>query len=321
MHFGFKKHSKYTRYEIYKTVTDKDDRPPFDFAQTGYGRVGDDLFIFMNVGIPGRTGEDYFNHYDEKTESISWCAKRDTHSGQPLMKKIINGEINLYFFARWEREGSHFIYLGIGHVISYQDGRMVADKDGNDAICMEYLLTCQPITEDIPIQEVKIGKLTLKGDKPKPKKINPIKRKFRAIKGKNYILTEIKNTKTGEIGEQLVLDWERNRLTSYGLSNYANAIIHTSKVEGDGTGYDIKSFNEDGSIRYIEVKTTTLGINSEFYMTPNEMEFSDKYEDSFYIYRVYDLVLEPVTASLHIISGNILNCYDAEPTEFKLTPK
>ena len=49
----------------------------------------------MNIGIPGRAGIDYKNHYDKKTETISWCAKKNTHSKQPLMQQIINGDLKI----------------------------------------------------------------------------------------------------------------------------------------------------------------------------------------------------------------------------------
>ena len=78
-------------------------------GQTGYGRIDNDLFIFMNIGIPGVDGMDYKNYYDERTESVSWCAKKKTHSGQPVMQKIINGDLNLYLFSRWKK-------MKIGHI-------------------------------------------------------------------------------------------------------------------------------------------------------------------------------------------------------------
>ena len=53
------------------------------------------------------------------------------------------------------------------------------------------------------------------------------------------------------------------------------------------TGYDIKSFNVDGTARFIEVKTTKQGIDTEFFMTPNEIEFSELNHESYFLYRVY----------------------------------
>ena len=76
MGFNFQKQSHYSRHQIYQTVTGTEDAPNFDMGQTGYGRIDNDLFIFMNIGIPGVDGMDYKNHYDERTESVSWCAKR-----------------------------------------------------------------------------------------------------------------------------------------------------------------------------------------------------------------------------------------------------
>ena len=33
-------------------------------------------------------------------------------------------------------------------------------------------------------------------------------------------------------------------------------VVHVAKVEGDGAGYDIKSYTSDGEQKFIEVKTT-----------------------------------------------------------------
>ena len=116
-------------------------------GQTGYGRIDNNLFIFMNIGIPGVDGMDYKNHYDPRTESVSWCAKKKTHSGQEQMQKIINGDLDLYLFARWERD-EDWTYLGEAHVLSYEDNMLVADQEGNETFCMEYQLTCKGIEED-----------------------------------------------------------------------------------------------------------------------------------------------------------------------------
>ena len=40
--------------------------------------------------------------------------------------------------------------------------------------------------------------------------------------------------------------------------------MHVSEIEGDGAGYDIKSYTPDGKVRYIEVKTTRGAIRTPF---------------------------------------------------------
>jgi len=82
MSFSFQKKSQYSRQYTYQTVTGTDDPPNFDMGQTGYGKIDNNLFIFMNIGIPRVDGMDYKNHYDTRTESVRWSAKKKTHSGQ-----------------------------------------------------------------------------------------------------------------------------------------------------------------------------------------------------------------------------------------------
>ena len=61
-----------------------------------------------------------------------------------------------------------------------------------------------------------------------------------------------------------------------------------SKSEGDGLGYDILSYDEKGNKVFIEVKTTTSGANTPFYITCNELEKSKQVNDRFVLYRLYD---------------------------------
>jgi len=117
------------------------------------------------------------------------------------------------------------------------------------------------------------------------------------------------------------LEYEKKRLIDLGKIDLANAIEHVSKTQGDGTGYDIKSFNMDGTERFIEVKTTKKDIDTEFFMGPNEIEFSELNHQNYFLYRVYDLRLNPLTGSLYIHDGNILDGFDKEPTEFILNSK
>ena len=140
--YDFTKHSNYSRRDVIKIVTGKDEQPYGKWV-SGYNREGDNLFVFMNIGIPGRTGHDYKNTYDRETEEVSWCGKSKTHSNQPVIKQIINGDLSLYVFARWERHVVDFEYLGIGKVISFEDDVPVADRDANDSFCIEFKLTCK----------------------------------------------------------------------------------------------------------------------------------------------------------------------------------
>ena len=60
-----------------------------------------------------------------------------------------------------------------------------------------------------------------------------------------------------------------------------------STEEGDGLGYDVLSFFEDGREKYIEVKSTTQSLQSPFYISNNELNFLKQNLECSFIYRVF----------------------------------
>jgi molybdate-binding protein len=97
----------------------------------------------------------------------------------------------------------------------------------------------------------------------------------------------------------------------------ANLIEWTSQDKGDGTGYDIQSFNEDGSTRYIEVKTTNAGASTPFYVSQNELDFSEEVGESFFIYRVFDFSTDP---KFYELRGALTITAHLEATAYRARP-
>lgn len=60
-----------------------------------------------------------------------------------------------------------------------------------------------------------------------------------------------------------------------------------ANTKGDGDGYDILSFAEDGSELLIEVKTTNGGKSVPFLLTPHELEVWRKESSQFRLFRIY----------------------------------
>ncbi len=185
-----------------------------------------------------------------------------------------------------------------------------------------YIDYINPLEIELNKIEIKNRSLTLKADKPQISSRTKIKRKFIGRKPPNYFRKAIKDKKIGEIGEELVLNYEKEKLSKISRMDLVNKVEHISKTEGDGTGYDIKSYDEKGNIMHIEVKTTEGGLNSDFFMSPNEIAFSEENKNTYYLYRLYNLKLHPkVTAVFYKVKGNINNHYEAEPIEYKMYPK
>ena len=116
----FKRGVTYKRDEI--AVMARPDNPPQGGDRTtGYARIESDLFIFMNIGVPGRTGHNFDNHYDENTGTVVWFGKPNSRSDQPLFQKLLSGELRPLFFARWD-QSQPFTFLGTGTFVSFEDG-------------------------------------------------------------------------------------------------------------------------------------------------------------------------------------------------------
>ncbi|HEX7706712.1 MAG TPA: DUF3883 domain-containing protein [Thermoanaerobaculia bacterium] len=114
----------------------------------------------------------------------------------------------------------------------------------------------------------------------------------------DYLAREARNRTVGSGGELLVVSYERACLSSLGRDSLAERVEHVAVTQGDGLGYDVRSFAPDGRERFIEVKTTQLGPMTPFYITDNEISFSAENEESYSLYRVYDFASSPAIFSL-----------------------
>lgn len=130
----------------------------------------------------------------------------------------------------------------------------------------------------------------------------------------NYLEREQANQAIGHTGETIALEYERWRLIHAGKENLADKIEWVSNTRGDGLGFDILSKNENGTDRYIEVKSTKLTKEAPFYFTRLEYDFSKRTQSSFFLYRVFNLSDKP---KLFIANGAYDEFCNIIPTQFK----
>ena len=130
----------------------------------------------------------------------------------------------------------------------------------------------------------------------------------------NYLKKEQNNRILGEYGEQLVFDYEKWRLISEGKEKLAERIEWISKDKGDGMGYDILSKNNNGSDRFIEVKTTKLAKETPFYFSRREWKFAISRDKDFFLYRVFNFADDP---KIFIKRGNYESFCNITATVFK----
>jgi hypothetical protein len=118
----------------------------------------------------------------------------------------------------------------------------------------------------------------------------------------------------GEAGERWVTVLERAELEAIGRADLARQVEWTSRDRGDGFGYDITSFEPDGSPVHIEVKTTNLGPRSPFFVTRNEVAKSEELSRSYRLYRVFNFARE---GRVFVVPGSVKEGFLIEPMVYE----
>lgn len=115
---------------------------------------------------------------------------------------------------------------------------------------------------------------------------------YRAIKDKIDYEEEGRKMKIlGDRGEKIVMDLEIKRLNEAGKKDLAKKVERVS-LKFDSYGFDILSYETDGTKRFIEVKATRAKVGSaNFYFTANELRTAEE-NKNYFIYMVYDVVSE-----------------------------
>ncbi|CAI9678975.1 HNH endonuclease [Elizabethkingia anophelis] len=115
----FEPNKTYTKKDIYEilSVPVEKQKGAWD---TGYREYEDNIYIFANVGIPGRTGSDYNNYWDG--DLFHWEAKTNSNINQRLIQKMItdNPSYDVHLFTRTDNS-LPFTYEGNVVAIHFSD--------------------------------------------------------------------------------------------------------------------------------------------------------------------------------------------------------
>jgi hypothetical protein len=169
-----------------------------------------------------------------------------------------------------------------------------------------------------------IGILDRLEDPPPPSEFRypPLKDEYR-IPGErryqvNYFELEAQNNSLGLAGEKFIVDFEKARLRQLGKELLAERIEHIAITEGDGAGFDIRSFEVDGTDRFIEVKTTAYGKQTPFIISRNEIAVSEFHRHRYHLCRLFKFREDPRFYSL---SGSVTQQCLLEAVQFSARPR
>lgn len=113
------------------------------------------------------------------------------------------------------------------------------------------------------------------------------------------------NSRLGKSGEHFILERERDKLKNLGVKKIAKKLEHSSVIQGDGIGFDITSRDENGNEILIEVKATTGGFKTPFFITRNELYCSQQYPEKFRLYRLYDFDVKNNKGKVKVFQGDL----------------
>lgn len=136
------------------------------------------------------------------------------------------------------------------------------------------------------------------------RKFDPVERDFR-------------NRQLGRAGEEFVVSVERQRLMAQDRSDLASKVRWVAMEDGDGAGFDVRSFDSGGQERLIEVKTTNGAAHTPFFMTRNELTVARERSDQWYLYRVHLFAQKP---KIFIVQPPLESVLRLDPETWRAEP-
>ncbi len=300
------------------------------------------------VKIPDRPGDYVFlvsfgteqnNHqFDESITQdgvLSWQSQPKQTFSSPVIENLIahdERKNSIYLFLRTNRKPeTKYTYLGTLGYLTHDIEReepvyfqwQLLDWPASDNVIRDMGLVLvdfaneqKEISDDLHTGLLKIDKPVVKGGRNGRKTRN-----FKNVKQPRLPDRDARNAELGLAGELLVLEFEGKTLVDAGRSDLAKLVTHVSVVEGDSAGYDIRSFLPTGETKYIEVKTTRGSRTTAFFVSQNQVEFSEKHSESFYLYRVCNFDAANKSGKVYESKGPLIDGFELSPTEFKVTLK
>jgi uncharacterized protein DUF3883/uncharacterized protein DUF3427 len=298
-------------------------------------RPGD--FVFF-VTFGSKQGDHDFDESIDENGVLTWQSQPDQKLSDPQIKTLI-GHDNLtntiHLFLRTKKRPEPYRYLGtlgnLGHDALQEKPvhftwQLLAGTPP-DPVLHSMNLVLRPVpsapgqSSEPPAPATPTPPAAGTLTKSAPPVVAPPKGSTkRAGSGRKQAVLpgqDARNADLGLKGELLVLEAERASLIAAGKPHLAAQVMHVSVVEGDGAGYDIGSYNPDGSHRHIEVKTTRGPATNAFFVTSHEAAFSRGHPNSYVLVRVYGYSDDTDSAQFYEMPGDLIKSFSLTPSEYR----
>lgn len=265
---------------------------------------------------------DYFDMLAKDTAGLPYSKAQHRRALLPKLNGRTEGSIEF----KHQNVTAALLELGFPYIPGYKPAvnfqRMLTE------IVLEYIGTEPEVISRIeqvvaaPVEPLPAVLGTFEGALSDPPVIEstPAEKRARVRVGRkvDFRRKDEANRELGRAGEDFVVHFERWRLTLAYKPELAAKVRWLADEDGDGAGYDIESFELDGSKIFIEVKTTKLGIAFPFLITKNELEAAEELGDAYRIYRVYQYGKH---TKLYIMPGSPASTFELEPCVYSAKPR
>lgn len=156
---------------------------------------------------------------------------------------------------------------------------------------------------------------------PEPPKRRVLNRELKKIPFEDYVGAAKAKMSIGELGEVVALHYEIRRVESETGFSSVGKVTRVSE-QTDSAGYDIESFSQGDKV-FIEVKSTSGGFWTDFFLTANEERVMKNLGEKYWLYRIFELSKDDSSAKLSIFRGTaeIDASFELEAANYKFNPK
>jgi len=323
----------YTREEVHSIFSPETIFTPQagTWGLQGIVRVPDrqgDWVFFVTFGQ--RQGEHEFDESITEDGVLSWQSQPQQRLDDDVIRQLIahdERENNIHLFLRTASRTPYTYFGRLGYLThDFQRQQpvyfqwQILDWPVPAKLLERSRLTLVPTATKMPpsVGVSRSNEITVVDPPPRRTARTGVStRDFRQRKTPDYAARDARNRELGRRAEDLVIMHERARLSNGGRNDLASQIVHVSAVEGDASGYDIRSFELDGGLRYIEVKATEGDASTSFFISANEVAFSEQRADSYYLYRLYRFNVRDNSAQMFILNGNVRSNFSLAATVYR----
>ena len=287
-------------------------------------RSGDYVF-FVTYG--SKQGDHAFDEEITPEGVLVWQSQPSQKISSPVIQDFIKHDDsvnNIHLFLRQEKRGPYKYYGRLAYLSH--------DADREEPVYFKWQILDWPLkTEEslLAISSQATDTTQSATEKKKdsleealPPKVAAsrkgasTKRFYEKRKQENHH-SDDRDAKLGRAGEDLVLDYEKKRLIAAGRNDLAEKVVHVSVVEGDSTGYDIRSWNLDETPKHIEVKTTRGADKTAFHVSINQVITSQRNPEAYCIYRVFEYDDASNSGKFFERTGPLDQMFELKPTKFR----